>query len=136
MAEHISCEHRNDWVGTLSTMVAAPLYIFYPYRLHVAGSDAVVEAWKRLITLPSSKGSSDLPFKEKMYVDEDSVVRIVERAFITESGLISETTTIAIFEFDDDKISCEKVFFDVAATFYVDQVFDSAFRSLPGVETF
>jgi hypothetical protein len=134
VAKHAAFEFANDWAGALSTMGPTPFYEFYPFRLRVAGADAITDAWSRLLPLPISDQSSYRAATQMEYVNEDSLVHVTDLTFTAEGEERRETRTVVIYRFEGALMCSETVVFDAVALPYVKEAFDSAFQSRAGVE--
>jgi hypothetical protein len=139
VAEHAAREHAHDWDGALATMVDdEPFYEVFPYRLRIAGPDAIKQWW-----LSFSDESSGTPIFDTAidpashhvseYVDDDSLVQVLEWDFVTADGERLPTYHVAAFRFRDGRILSESIFCDVNLMRYMDRALDDGFRSHPGV---
>ena len=139
--EHSGCELDHNWEGALATMIPAPHYEFYPYRLRISGAEAITEMWSRIF---SDNGTlrcfdiahSDLDAHEGFgLVGDDSIVDIMKSVFRAEDGEIRRASTVVWYRFEDDRMMSETLWVDATLVPYLDTVFDESFRALPGVET-
>lgn len=135
---HGQFEGAHDWDGTLTTMTADPVYLYYPWRLRCASVESITEAWILTFSFPFfNQGASPAgPSTTATYVNDDSVARIRNFSFRSEDGLLHPSTLITTYTFDGPLIRTEAVFMDVALTTYMDEAFGAEFRAIPGVDVF
>ena len=137
---HGAGEMERDWNAALATMTDDFVYRFYPYRLQISGSSAIVELWSRMFApsgpLRCFDRSVRLPETAQMdqYVNDHSFVRITSSAFVDEDGQRRTSSHVTRFDFAGDLACAETLYVDSSLMAYLDHVFDDSFRSLPGVE--
>jgi hypothetical protein len=139
VAVHAEREHENDWEGALATMVDdGPFYEVFPYRLRIEGPEAILAWWLSFKDDSSGEPIFDAAIDPashhaKEYVDEDSLVQVLEWDFVTADGERLPTYHVAAFRFRDGRILSESIFCDVNLMRYMDRALDDGFRSHPGV---
>jgi hypothetical protein len=140
VVEHAEREMVRDWEGALATMVAdEPFYEMFPYRLRIAGADAIRAMWSRLIGIEEGSGAfahttiAPDSYKTVECVTDEMVMRAIKWDFLDATGNRQAVDHVVIFRFEGDRILSESVFNDSSTMKYFDTVFDSEFRSFPGV---
>jgi hypothetical protein len=135
VAEHSEGEMVHDWPRAIATLTDSPVYEFYPYRLRISGTDAITEAWKRLLVLPCfNSGEAGEFHGHEEYVGPDSVLHVSEWTFVDPDGIRRRTKPAVRYGFEGDRMVSETMWMDASMTPFVDTAFDEEFRSLPGVE--
>ena len=138
--QHGIGEMTRDWDLVLATMTDDCVYTFYPYRLQITGTPAIIELWSRFFTpsgpLPCFDRSTRIPDTGTTteYTTDDSFLRVSSSSFVPDDGVKRTSTHVTRFDFEGGLVSAETVFFDSTFMEYIDGVFDDVFRSLPGVE--
>ena len=113
--EHVAAENRQDVEGTIAT--------FHRPRYEVNGEPSEGEAAVRELLQGMMEGFPDFHAEtEKMHHADEAVIgeaRITGThngtfAGIPPPGRRIDIPMAAIFEFDEDRLLCEKVYYDVA----------------------
>jgi hypothetical protein len=131
---HSTCELGRDWKGALATMVATPIYEFYPYRLRLTSPAAIIDAWARMLPLPCCNPALTKMISHEEYVGESGLLHVSAWTF-PKDGETRMTKVAVKYAFEGDLMSSETMFMDAAMMTCVDAVFDAKFRSSPGVES-
>lgn len=137
---HSEREQARNWPSALATMVPAPYYEFYPYRLRISGADAITEMWNRIFAEEGTLRCFDVEHIELDSVEfsesvgEDSLVHIMAATFVAEDGQRRRSSNVVRYRFEGDRMLSETLWVCSNLMRYFDTVFDESFRALPGVE--
>jgi hypothetical protein len=141
---HGECELARDWDGALATMGHEPFYEFYPFRLRISGAAPIREMWTRIFGTDDSQTLRCFNFNHMVMdegahemwemVGDDSIVHIMNGAFVDEDGATQGTTTVVRYRYAGDRMMSETMWACDHVRPYLASVFDESFRALPGVE--
>jgi steroid delta-isomerase-like uncharacterized protein len=115
--EHVDAENRHDVAASVATF-HMPRYQVFPMGIIHDGKQAVEELLSGVfIGFPDFKVHI-----EKIHHSEDAVILEVRMrgthlgdwAGIKATGRSMDVPVACIFEFDEDRLTCEKVYFDMA----------------------
>jgi steroid delta-isomerase-like uncharacterized protein len=115
--EHIDAENRHDATGTVETF-AHPCYDIVPLGAMLDGADAVHGFWDGNLT-----GFPDLHLESGPYRHLDDGVFVEVRltgthqgdwAGIPATGRAVDVRIGCLYEFDADRLVCERIYFDMA----------------------
>jgi steroid delta-isomerase-like uncharacterized protein len=114
---HVEAENRHDAAATAATF-HSPRYEVVPFGAVSDGSQAVQDLLSGLFTgFPDFK----VEVRRTLHADEAVVAEIVmtgthraEWAGIPATGRKFELASACFFDFDGDRLTCEKVYFDFA----------------------
>jgi steroid delta-isomerase-like uncharacterized protein len=115
--EHVDAENRHDVAASVATF-HLPRYQVFPMGIIHDGKQAVEELLSGVfIGFPDFKVHI-----EKTHHSEDAVILEVRMrgthlgdwAGIKATGRSMDVPVACIFEFDEDRLTCEKVYFDMA----------------------
>ena len=120
--EHVQSENRHDVAASVATF-HTPCYRVMPMGIVHDGGQAVSELLSGIF-----KGFPDFTVDiDKSYHSEDAVileVRMKGTHLGDWAGLAMDVPVACIFEFEEDRLTCEKVYFDMATL--VNQLSDAA----------
>jgi hypothetical protein len=141
---HGASEAAHDWDGAMATMGDEPYYEFFPFRLRISGEAPIRELWLRLFG--DDDGGEGIRCFDRRYSEgahdlwealgDDSLLQIINGAFVDERGDRSTTTILVRFRYGGDRISSETLWICDHQRPYFDAIFDGSFRELAGVEEF
>jgi steroid delta-isomerase-like uncharacterized protein len=115
--EHVQAENRHDIAASVATF-HTPCYRVMPMGIVHDGEQAVGELLSGIF-----KGFPDFTVNiDKTYHSEDAVIleirmkgtHLGDWAGLKATGRIVDVPVACIFEFDEDRLMCEKVYFDMA----------------------
>ena len=115
--EHVQSENRHDVAASVATF-HTPCYRVMPMGIVHDGGQAVSELLSGIF-----KGFPDFTVDiDKKYHSENAVILEVRMkgthlgdwAGLKATGRPVEVPVACIFEFDEDRLTCEKVYFDMA----------------------
>ena len=115
--QHVDAENRHDVVASIATF-HTPRYQVFPMGIVHDGANAVGELLSGMF-----KGFPDFTVVIiKTYHSDDAVILEVRMkgthlgdwAGLKPTGRLMDIPVACIFEFDSDRLVCEKVYFDMA----------------------
>jgi steroid delta-isomerase-like uncharacterized protein len=115
--EHVNAENRHDADASVATFFT-PRYQVFPMGIIHDGADAV-----RDLLFGIFAGFPDFKVEiDKTHHSEDAVIleirmkgtHLGDWAGIKATGRSMDVPVACIFEFDGDRLNCEKVYFDMA----------------------
>lgn len=142
VAAHSDFEVSRNWEGALATMVDAPFYEFFPYRLRISGADAITAMWERIFTptgpIRCFDPTAHVPGRRQLseYVGDEALVHISRSSFLNEGGVPCAVDMVVRYTFEGDRLQHETLWLDASLMTYFDVVFAADLRGLPGVTTF
>ncbi len=134
--EHEKAEISLDLDWTMATLVAHPIYYWFPHRLKIEGPVAVREMYRRLgpVTKQMEKaindGNRNVYF---MTFGENQLAAEIDFDYRFDDGSTKKIRIAAFLPFEGEKMVGETQYVDADLARVLDKLFDREFRSLPGV---
>jgi hypothetical protein len=124
----------QDLDMTMATLIANPLYYWYPQRLRIEGYDAVREMYARI--MPLIKQMADKQANQNILFrtyGDSQLAAEVEFDYTFPDGTTRPVHIAAFLNFEDGKMVGETQYVDTDLAKILDGLLDDEFRKMPGV---
>lgn len=131
---HEAAEFSGDLDATMATLIDHPVYLWFPQRLRIEGQEAVREMYARLAGVI---GQMQARIAERrvffMAFGDDQLAAEIDFDYRFDDGRTKKVRIAAFLAFVGERMVGETQYVDADLAGVLDQIFDTAFRSLPGV---
>lgn len=136
--QHEQYEFEGNIEAIMSTLVARPVFYFFPQRIRVEGREAVREMYVRLCKSVLGRLDTRRPGADREMIafatGKSQLLAEIEQNFTFPDGVTRRVRMYAVVGFEGDLLYGETTYSDQLLADHMDAtVFDADFMKIPGV---